>query len=239
MARKWYLSLIPLITLFLLIPSHSYATSRGEGFILDKMALIKRLSSIINEKTVSWNARVLIKSFSIPDHIEMYPGETLQIIVGNGKIRPGANPVVFRVLHKNRPIKTLGGNFFLDVWKALPCAARPLNRGEVLTPDKITYVEKNLAYISSPVWDGRSGPWRIKIPIGRLQVITMSHIEPVPVVERNQKVNLIFNGRAIYLKVVALALKDGNMGDIIPVLNLQSKKVVYAKVVGHDTVAIQ
>ncbi len=223
---------------FFIFPSRAMAEGKGER-IIDKMLLIKEINHIIQQKTATWNARVVLKAISLPDYVEIREGERLQLIIGGGKIRPGSNSIVLRILKGNRPVKTIGGSLFLDVWKRVPCAGLPLNRGELLTPDKITYVEKNLAYLPPNLWNGRGGPWRVKVPMGRLQVITLSHIEPMPTVQRNEKVKLIFNGRGIYLQVGALALKDGNMGDVIPVLNLMSKRVVYARITGKDTVSIQ
>ncbi len=231
-----------LVILLLLLSTPSWGTESGKGrnkLPVDKMALIKEVNAIIKEKTKTWNARVVLKAISLPDYLEITQGEHLEIIIGGGNIQPGSNSILLRVLDGTRPIKSLGGSLFLDVWKKVPCAAVPLNRGDTLTPDKVTYVEKNLAYLPHNIWNGTGGPWRVKIPMGRLQVITLSHIEPMPTIQRNEKIKLIFNGKGVYLQVAALALRDGNKGDIIPVLNLMSKRVVYGRIIGRGTVSIQ
>jgi flagella basal body P-ring formation protein FlgA len=57
-------------------------------------------------------------------------------------------------------------------------------------------------------------------------------------VQRDQSVTLIFQSAGIYLTVRGKALENGTEGDVVSVLNLQSKRTVSGTVVGRGQVSI-
>jgi flagella basal body P-ring formation protein FlgA len=139
---------------------------------------------------------------------------------------------------RDRKVHTLTGSAFLDVWRALPCAKRPLNRNEPLRPQDITFKRKNIAYVRHDVWDGKGGPWRMSRSVGEGQVIYSRNIEPLPVICEGEEITLKYKGDFIQLNVPALALDDANVGESIKVQNLQSKKRVYGRVKDSKTVVV-
>jgi flagella basal body P-ring formation protein FlgA len=128
---------------------------------------------------------------------------------------------------------------FLDVWTEVAAAARPINRREALGPQMVTHVRKNLAYLSGDVWDGTGGPWQVKRPIGRDQVIYRSNLEPLPLVRRGETVRLVYEGENIRLETLAEALEDGGAGQAIAVMNLDSEREITATVRDSGTVYVQ
>ena len=93
----------------------------------------------------------------------------------------------------------------------------------------ITSVRKNMAYLRSDVWDGRGGPCGLKSPIGELQVVYASSLEPLPEVRKGDTVTLVFEGSRIRLSTTAKALADGGRGETILVRNMQSGREVLAR----------
>jgi flagella basal body P-ring formation protein FlgA len=211
---------------------------RGET-VLDKIKLTLIILRFVNDNTFYLKGEKKVRDISTPEYIVLGKGEKLAIHLIGNRISPGYNSISFVVTKEGKKLRTRPGKFFLDVWTEVPCASVPLNRGDVLTPDKITFVKKNLAYLPKDIWDGRSGPWRVKIPIGRLQEISLSRLEPLPTIQKGQKIKLIFDGKGVYLGVVAQSLEDGKIGDIIRVMNLQSKKIVYARVIDKNIVKVE
>lgn len=141
---------------------------------------------------------------------------------------------------RGETVRRITGGAFLDVWATVPCAAHPLNRYDTLTPQSITHVRKNLAYVGDgELWDGKGGPWRVIRSIGTESVIYRTDIERVPMMQKGERVSLVFRGKNLRLTVPAEAEDDGKPGDLIPVRNLQSKRQVYATVVDPDTVIIE
>ena len=75
--------------------------------------------------------------------------------------------------------------------------------------------------------------------VGVDQVIRLSDIEPVPVIAKGDKVNLVFEGENLRLQVKAEALSDGGVGQKIQVRNLQSKRKILATVQDAETVLVR
>ncbi len=211
---------------------------RGQ-YLLDKSKLMSIIMEFVYKNTPYITGEKRVRDISTPEYMVLKKGEKLYIHPINNKVLPGYNSISFVVVKNRQKVRSRPGKFFLDVWKEVPCASRPLNIGELLTPDKVTFVKKNLAYLPKDIWNGRTGPWRIKIPIGRLQVISLNKLEPMPTIQKGQKIKLIFEGHNVYLSVIAQSLEDGKIGDIIKVVNLQSRRVVYAKVINKDTARVE
>src|SRR6202166_1993446 len=57
-------------------------------------------------------------------------------------------------------------------------------------------------------------------------------------VQRDQNVTLIYESSGLYLTIRGKALEAGTEGDVVNVLNLQSKRTVPGVVVGRDEVAM-
>jgi len=58
-------------------------------------------------------------------------------------------------------------------------------------------------------------------------------------VQRDQTVTLTFQSAGLYLTIRGKALDNGTEGDVVNVLNLQSKRTVSGTVIGRGQVAIQ
>jgi len=121
----------------------------------------------------------------------------------------------------------------------VPCVALPLNRGDVLRPEAVTVMHKNLAYIRGNLWDGMGGPWQAIRSLGAGQPILVTDIEPQSAVRRGSVVALVFEKGGIKVSTQAEALADGGLGDTIAVRNLQSKKQVFGTVRDSATVVVR
>jgi flagella basal body P-ring formation protein FlgA len=136
-----------------------------------------------------------------------------------------------------RPARRYAASAFVNVWRPLPVPSRPMNRLEPLNLAYVQYRRSNLAY-NDNAWDGTGGPWRMAKSVGAGQVIRLSDIEPVPVIAKGAKVNLVYMGENLRLQVKAEALADGGVGQKIQVRNLQSNRKILATVQDADTVLV-
>lgn len=75
--------------------------------------------------------------------------------------------------------------------------------------------------------------------LGRSQVFTQSHIEPVPLIEKGELVTLMYKNSRVQLSIKAEALGEASVGQQVAVRNLQSKKTVLATVVADDMVMVR
>lgn len=75
-------------------------------------------------------------------------------------------------------------------------------------------------------------------PIGVGEVVSRTHVEPVPVVRRGDEVALSLETGTMSLVAGGVALQDGGVGQKIRVRNADSGKVLYAEVVDAATVRV-
>jgi len=229
-----------------------YLGEQAEGFVLpaqlmvqrggravDGAALTRMGVDFLTARGADLRGDMEITDLRVPDYVFLpHPGDTLSIQM-NGPVRPGRNNVLYEVVSgEGKATRRFAGSAFVHLWRPVACAARPMNRLELVTPDMITFKRKNMAYQQN-AWDGSGGPWRVAKSVGTDQVITRDSIEPVPVIARGGKVNLVFEGSNIRLSVKAEALADAGIGQTIQVRNVQSNRKITGTVLDAETVVVR
>jgi flagellar basal body P-ring formation protein FlgA len=106
----------------------------------------------------------------------------------------------------------------------VPCAARVLNRGDMLEPALVGFARKNLAYMARTPWDGRGLPLRMTTAVGEGQPISADAVESIPVVAKGQILTLVYAGKSLKLTVPVESMEDGGIGTTIRVRNMQSRR---------------
>ncbi|WFS63791.1 flagellar basal body P-ring formation chaperone FlgA [Pseudodesulfovibrio thermohalotolerans] len=217
----------------------SQLTVQTGGRVVDSSELTSRIVAFLTPKAKGLGGDVKLNNLQMPDHI-FFPNDYDRLVVDmKGDFKPGRNDIMLcGVTPDGKVISRRSAVVFADVWKAVPVAARPMNRNERVTANKVSFRRMNLAY-NRDVWDGTGGPWRMTRTLGRGQVFTQSHLEPVPLVERGEMVNLVFNGRGIRLSIKAEAMGEAGAGQQVEVRNTQSNKIVLATVVDSETVVVR
>ncbi|MEF2231365.1 MAG: flagellar basal body P-ring formation chaperone FlgA [Pseudodesulfovibrio sp.] len=214
-------------------------TVQTGGKVLDANQLRSQVVAFLTPRAKDLGGEVDLKELDLPDYYFFDSVTDSFVIELNGDIRPGRNQIRLRTVNGDgKVVAGKAGTVFINVWKAVPVAATPLNRGERVTRDKVGFKRVNLAY-RIDLWDGTGGPWRMVRTLGRGQPFTLSHLESVPLIEKGERVNLVYRGSRIQLTVKVEALDDAVLGQQVPVLNLQSKKTVLATVVGDNTVMVR
>jgi flagella basal body P-ring formation protein FlgA len=70
------------------------------------------------------------------------------------------------------------------------------------------------------------------------QPLKLADLVKPDLVQRDQTVTLIYEATGLYLTIRGKALEGGTEGDVVSVLNLQSKRTVTGTVIGRGQVAI-
>lgn len=179
-----------------------------------------------------------LTEFHLPEYIFLAHGQQ-QIQLEPGKLTPGRVALRFAVQEADgKVLRRVAGTAKLMLWVTAPAAARPLNKGETLTPDAITFMRMNAAQMKDVPWDGQGGPWQVIRSIGTGEPILQSDLGNKMMVRRGNILNLVFARGNLRMTIQAEALADGQPGETIPVRNLQTKKQIYAKVKDGGTVEI-
>ncbi len=178
------------------------------------------------------------QDFVMPDSVFAADGETVGIAL-QGDMKPGRIPFQIHVTGADgRILRKVACSVFVGLWKAVPCASRPINRGEEISPDMVTLERRNVSYLTDP-WDGTGGPWRVAKAVGTGQPILRLNIEPMPAVAKGSTVELVYRSGKVNVSVKAQALSDGRVGQTVSVRNMQSKKIIAATVVDRQTVVVR
>lgn len=210
------------------------------GRILSEVEIRSKVVNFLTPNLAAFDGQTELDKFMLPDYIFFSDPTDRLLVELNGKLEPGRNNIRLNVVSiDGRVVRRISSSFFLNLWRAVPCPVRPINRLEEITPDLLTWKRKNIAYLGSEVWDGKGGPWRVKSPIGTGQPIKKSSIELSPVVARGDNVSLEYRGVNIRLSVPAEVLEDGGIGETVTVRNLQSKVKILARVINASTVRVR
>lgn len=210
------------------------------GQVVGALALIPAIDKILTEALAHHEGEVEIREHRIAEHL--FITEKVPVMM---RVAPVGTPAPGRislrleaVAEDGRVVQSFTGTVFADVWKTVPCAARVLNRGDVLEPGLVGFARKNLAYMARAPWDGRGLPLRMTAAVGEGQPISADAVEAIPVVSKGQIVTLVYAGQTLRLSVPVESLDDGGIGNTIRVRNMQSRRIVAAQVVDAETVRV-
>ena len=217
----------------------SQLTVQYGGLLLERREIEKKVVEFLTPRAAGLGGEAEFKDFRLPEGVFVDNGSDTVAVDLAGPLAPGRVGLRLTVLTPDgKIVKRLSASVFMNLWKAVPSASKPLNRMHPLEPDDVTFMRRNLAYIPD-VWDGSGGPWRIAQPVGKGQPITKAHLEPLPAVARGEKVMLVYQGERIQMAVKAEALSDGDVGQTVAVRNLQTKKEISGTVVDSHTVLVR
>lgn len=180
-----------------------------------------------------------LSDFRLPEYIFLaHNGQQVQL--EPGKLAAGRVPLRFAVKEADgNVLRRVSGTAKLTLWITAPAAARPLNKGETISPDAITFMRVNAGQLKDMPWDGQGGPWQVIRSIGTGETILQSDIASKSMVRRGNILTLNFSRGNLHMTIQVEALADGEPGQTIPVRNLQTKKQVYATVTDGGTVEIR
>ena len=209
------------------------------GKVYGRRALEQLVVDYLTPRAAALGGEPDIKDIRIPSFVFLdSPHDKLEI-AGREAVAPGRVSLLVHAKGIDGQIsRRIAVSAFVNLWKAVPCAAQPLNRLEAVTPDKITFMRKNLAYMGE-VWDGKGGPYRMTRSIGTGQPLELAYMNSMPMVTKGEHVNLVYQGSRITLAVKAEAMDDADQGETVQVRNLQSRKVILATVVDSNTVRVR
>jgi len=221
----------------LVLPSQMAVQTGGRA--ISGQELKSRVVAFLTPRAKALGGDVEFKNLQLPMHI-FFPNTYDKLSISAAKVlKPGHNQIkLYGVTPDGKILSRRAGSVFLNVWKAVPVAAKPMNRLERVSRDNVTFRRVNLAH-KPEVWDGTGGPWRMVRTLGRGQVFTLSHLEPVPLIEKGETVFLKYIGRKVQLTIKAKSQGEAGMGQQVAVMNMQSKKTIMATVVSGDTVVVR
>lgn len=219
-----------------ILPS-SLAVQKG-GVVFREEDLRNYVVKSLSPQLAAMPGEAELTEFKLPEYIFLAHRQQ-QIQLEPGKLTPGRVPLRFAVQEADgNVLRRIAGTAKLTLWITAPAASRPLNRGETLTPDAITFMRMSAGQMKDVPWDGQGGPWQLTRSIGKGEPILQGDLASKMMVRRGNILTLNYSRGNVHMTIQAEALADGEPGATIPVRNLQTKKQVYATVKDGNTVEI-
>jgi len=117
---------------------------------------------------------------------------------------------------------------------------RDVERGDILkSSDVVTERRPRAEIVGEAANRDRAVGMQVRRSIRASQALKTADLAKPDLVQREQSVTLIFQTAGLYLTMRGKSLDNGTEGDVVNVLNLQSKRTVTGTVIGRGQVAIQ
>jgi flagella basal body P-ring formation protein FlgA len=117
--------------------------------------------------------------------------------------------------------------------------ARGVERSEVLKSSDVVVERRPKAEVGNDVASrDRAVGMQARRPLRAGQALRIADLTKPDLVQRDQAVTLVYESAGLYLTIRGKALEAGTEGDVVNVLNLQSKRTVSGIVIGRGQVSV-
>lgn len=215
---------------------------RRGGRVAQRAELERLVVDFLTPQAAELSGRTWGGGVEVPEYLFLGEHDRLHVEMAAGTAAVGAGSTELRLCVSGpdgRTVSKVTARAVVNQTVVVAVARRPVNpRDGVLTRELVSFEERNLAGLPSRPWDGAGVPVRLVRGVGQGQVIFAQDVEPMPVVQKGDKVLLVYEGGRIRLQVDALAESDGAPGGRVTVRNLQSERKVIASVRDKSTVVV-
>ncbi len=151
---------------------------------------------------------------------------------------PQVGTALFRVaISKENEVKTINVSGKIRALGWVYQSVRDLNRHSLINESDFIMIETELTS-GEEILGSLPPKTRSTKIIKKGQILTTDHIQPLPLVTKENIVNVMVRGGNMTIKMTGLAGKDGWLGDQITILNPTSKKVFQGRVTGQNLVEV-
>ena len=199
------------------------------------------VSDYITKNLLNGNPDAAIKSIQVSDNLRL-PVGTVSYEVSAPRNRDLVGQVPFAVNFNvnGKLYKKVWANVSIEVLAEVVITSKPLGRHKPITEDDIMVLKMDLAKVPSDVITDPEAVLgkRTRRAIGSKTVLRAILVEFPPLVRRGDVVVIVAETQGLKITALGQVKKKGALGDRIPVMNFDSKKVLYARVMDANTVKI-
>ncbi len=152
----------------------------------------------------------------------------------------GAVPFAVRIMVGGQPAKKVTVPVNIEVWSNVVVTARPMGKFQPIDEDTIRVEKRDLAGVpKNAILDPLQVlGCRTNRNIAANSVLRSDQVELPRVVRRGDVVQVVAESPILKIAVKAMAKQNGAVGERIRVVNLRSKKIIYAQVLNEQTVKV-
>lgn len=126
----------------------------------------------------------------------------------------------------------------VNLYRNVAVASRPIQRNNLIQPRDIILAERDVGSLNQGyILDleniiGNQATRAIQVD----QVISPNHLRAPAAVKRGEQVFIVSGSNTVRVRIPGEALSDGAIGDQIRVRNIQSQRIIHARVIGPGEV---
>ena len=226
--------------LVLQIPAQVFVERSFIEISRDKIKFL--VSEYISNNLINNLSDARIKDIRVSENLKL-PGGRITYTVKPPRSNDMAGKIPFTVNFE------VNGKFYKRVWATatveiftnVVVTKKPLGRHKPITEDDIEMKKMDLAKLPSNVITDPElilGQ-RTRRAIGSHTVLRSNLVEFPPLLKRGDVVMILAETGGIKITALGQVKKKGRLGERIPVMNFDSKKVLYARVLDSNTVKVE
>ena len=231
---------IDLTQLALDIPAKVVVT---RNFIEISREKIKMLVSDYIQKTIlKDHADGSIKDIQVADSLKLPNGRiTFKVIPPRNRDLLGKIPFSVHFDVNGKFYKRVWATATVEVLAEVVITKKPVGRHKPITEDDIELLKMDMAKLPSGVITDPEAVLgkRTRRAIGAKTVLRADLVEFPPLVKRGDVVVIVLETSGLKITTLGQVKKKGRLGESIPVMNYDSKKILYARVLDSSTVKVE
>ncbi len=230
---------IDLTTVIVQAPSQ-VVVKRGHIDIA-KNEIEKIVSEFIAQQAPPDNTTMCIKEIRVPANVRLPRGHiTYKVSAPRNRALMGRCPIAVDFSVNGKAHKKVWATAMIEVLGPVVVTRKPLGRHKPIAEDDIEIQTLDLANVPANVLTDLEAAIgkRTKRAISAQIPLRADSIELPPLVKRGDLVVIVAESESLKITTLGQVKKKGRLGERIPVVNLDSKKVLHARVVDANTVKV-
>ena len=199
------------------------------------------VSDYISANLLAGNSNASIKSIQVSGGLRLPSARiTYEVTAPRDRDLVGQVPFAVNFDVNGKLYKKVWTTVTIEVLAEVVITKKPLGRHKPITEDDIMVLEMDLARVPADVITDPEAVLgkRTKRAIGSKTVLRANLVEFPPLVKRGDVVVIVAETNGLKITALGKVKKKGALGDRIPVVTFESKKVLYARVIDSNTVKI-
>ena len=208
---------------------------------IDESKLKKIVKDYILENIPPDSGMVRIKAIHVPGRVVLSKGHiAYKVVAPRRRQLMGNCSLAIDFSLNGHSQKRIWVTAQVEVLGSVVVTRKPLGRYKPISEDDIVLQTMDLASLPSNVLTDPEAVLgkRTKRAIGAQIPLRADVIELPPLVRRGDLVMIIVEANGLKITARGLVKKKGRLGERIPVVNVDSKKVLYARVIDSNTVKV-
>lgn len=208
---------------------------------IDKHKIKKIVADFIRQNIPQDNRMVRIKEIHVPERVILPKGRiAYKVVAPRTRQLMGNCALAVDFSVDGHSQKRIWATAQVEVWGPVVVTRKPLGRYKPITEDDIVLQTMDLANVPPNVLTDPEAVLgkRTKRAIGAQTPLRADVIELPPLVKRGDLVMIIVESKGLKATARGLVKKKGRLGERIPVVNVDSKKVLYGRVIDSNTVKV-